>query len=71
MFSNTFRILLAVSTLVLAMGAWACADTDVSSESTESPVEAAPHAGVADDAAANADLLADDEDEASEAAEKE
>ncbi len=71
MFSNISRILLVASTLVLAMGAWACADTEVSSESTESSVEAAPPVEMADGAAENADLLADDEDETSEAAKEE
>ncbi len=70
MFSNISRILLVASTLVLAIGAWACADTEVSSESTELSVEAAPPAERAD-GAANADLLAEDEDEASEAAKEE
>ena len=67
MFSNISRILLVASTLVLAMGAWACADTEVSSEATSSSVEAAPPAEMAHGAAENADLLAKDEDEASEA----
>ncbi len=71
MFSNISRILLVASTLVLTMGAWACADTEVSSESTESSVEAAPPAEMADGAGENADLLAEDEDEASEAAKEE
>ena len=65
MLSNISRILLVASTLVLAMGAWACADTEVSSESTESSVEAAPPAEMAAGATENADLLAEDEDEAS------
>jgi hypothetical protein len=71
MLSNISRILLIASTLVLAMGAGACAETEVSSESAEWPVEAAPPAAMADGAAENADLLAEDEDEASEAAKEE
>ncbi len=71
MFRNISRILLVASTLVLAMGTWACADTEVSSESTELSVEAAPPDAMADGAAWNTDLLEEDEDKAAEAAEEE
>ena len=68
MFSNISRILLVASTLVLAMGTWSCADTEVSSEGTEPSVEAAPPDATADGAAGNTDLLEDDEEEKAEAA---
>ena len=68
MFSNISRILLIASTLVLAMGTWACADTEVSSESTESSVEAAPPDAIADGAAGKINLLEEDEEEKAEAA---
>ncbi len=68
MFSNISRILLVASTLVLAMGTWACADTEVSNESTEPSVEAAPPDAIADGAAGNINLLEEDEEEKAEAA---
>ena len=71
MFRYISRILLVASTLVLVMGAWACADTEVSSESTELSVEAAPPAGTADGAAENTDWPAEDEDAASDVADEE
>jgi hypothetical protein len=71
MFRNISRILLVASTLVLAMGIWSCADSEVSSEGTELSVKAAPPDAIGGGAAGNTDLLEEDEDKAAEAAEEE